>query len=130
MTRPIHSMLLAHLLLPLAALGLMPGAARAEPAASVVITTGSSTVAQLVRYGDELPAYSSILVVRVTNPLDAAVCAGGWIENNDRQFRDLFQMLLTAQAAGLHIRVDGDPARLYPGSSEKFCYLNLIVVVS
>jgi hypothetical protein len=37
-------------------------------------------------------------------------------------------MALTAKATGLRIRLHGDPARLYPGSSDRYCYLEFIGV--
>ncbi len=97
-------------------------------AASVVITTGGSTIRQLLRYTDEIPSLAPSLLIDVNAPADAAVCRGGWINNTDAQYRDVLQMALAAKMAGLRIRLDGDPARLFSGSSDRYCYINLIVI--
>lgn len=109
------------------ALALAPVAAQAQ--SSVQITSGTSTVRQVIRYTDEEPAYARALVVEVTDPTNAAVCRGGWLENTDAQFRDVLQLLVAAKLGGLRVRIDGDPTRLFSGSSDRYCYLNLVVIL-
>jgi hypothetical protein len=103
-------------------------ASRAQ-AQSVQITTASSTVRQVFRYTDELPDIANVIVVEVTDPLAAGVCRGGWLDKTDAQFRDVFQMILAAKVAGLRIRLDGDPTRLFEGSSDPYCYLNYVGIL-
>lgn len=109
-------------------LAFLPLCSSASPNASVVITSGSSVVNRLYRYTDELPAFSSALVISVSDPANDAVCRGGWINKSDAQYPDVLQMVLAAQLAGLRVRLDGDPANLFSGSSDKYCYINLIVI--
>lgn len=112
--------------LPAVVLCLVAPAALAQ--SSVQITGASSTVRQVIRYTDEIPSLAPSLVVEVTDPVNAAVCRGGWLNNSDRQYRDVLQMVLAAKLGGLRIRLDGDPNRLFPGSSDRYCYLNLVVI--
>lgn len=109
---------------------LILGAACAPIAAwgGVDITTSTSTVRQILRYTDVSSAYARILVVEVEDPLNVATCRGGWLSSTDGQFRDVLQMVLTAKAAGLRIRLHGDPTQLYPGSSDPYCYIEFVGV--
>lgn len=93
----------------------------------VDITTATSTVRQILRYTDE-SSFAQVLLVEVEDPANVNTCRGAWLNNSDRQFRDVLQMALTAKATGLRIRLHGDPARLYPGSSDRYCYLEFIGV--
>ncbi len=100
--------------------------AAAAPVASVSVTSATSTVRQLLRYTDELPAHNQVLVVEVNDPLNAAVCRGGWLRTTDGQFRDVFQILMAAKLSGLKVRMDGDSANLWNGSSDKYCYISFV----
>ena len=90
----------------------------------VDISSSTSTVGQVYRYSDELPELAPMLVVQVTDPNNASVCVGGWISITDGQYRDFFQMVIAAKAAGLRLRLAGDPNRLCPGSSDPYCYIH------
>ena len=114
--------------LVLVACGLLGWSAASHAQSSVIITSGSSTVRQIIRYTDVVPTLAPSLVVDVNDPANAAVCRGGWLNNTDGQFRDVLQLALAAKLAGLRIRLDGDPTRLFPGSSDRYCYINLIIV--
>jgi hypothetical protein len=98
------------------------------PQVAVEITTSTSTVRQIFRYTDELPAFAPSLVIEINDPLNISACRGGWLNSTDAQYRDVLQLVLTAKAAGLRIRLNGDTTRLFPGSSDPYCYINFIGV--
>jgi len=93
-------------------------------AQTVDISSSTSTVGQVYRYSDELPEFAPMLVVQVTDPTNASVCVGGWISTTDGQYRDFFQMVIAAKATGSRLRLAGDPNRLFPGSSDPYCYIH------
>lgn len=100
-------------------------------AAPLDITTSTSTIEQLLRYSDDEPAAGAKddLVVSVTDPLNASVCRGGWINKSDAQYQDFLQILTAAKISRARVRLIGDPARRWMHSSDNFCYLHVVVLL-
>lgn len=98
-------------------------------AATVEITTGTSTVSQVIKYteaqGVEL---KDALAVIITDPFNASQCTGGWISTADDQYETVAQIILSAKITLAPIRLAGDPANLFVGSSDKFCYLHFVAL--
>ena len=100
-------------------------------AAEVTVTTGSSTVRQILKFSDqaEPSSVAGDLIVEVHDPANVNVCKGGWIRNTDQQYRDIFQMLNAAKVAGLTIRIAADSNLFWSGSTDRYCYIRYVGVL-
>jgi hypothetical protein len=114
-----------HFLLTLLCLAASPVAANAQP-----VEIGVGLIDAYFRYSDAEPFVDARddLVVRLATPVDANVCRGGWISKDDGQYADLEKVLLAARITRSQVRLVGDPTRLFPGSSDKYCYLTIVVL--
>lgn len=93
------------------------------------VGTSSSIIAQLLKYSDASASnIAGDLVIDVSNPVNASVCRGAYISRDDAQFADVLQMAIAAQASGAPIRVLAESTELWPGSSDRYCYLTVLVV--
>jgi len=93
------------------------------------VGTSGSIIAQLLKYSD---ASSSViagdLLIDVSDPANSAVCRGAFIRRSDAQYADVLQMAVTAQASGAPIRVLAETTQLWPGSTDRYCYLTVLVL--
>lgn len=98
-------------------------------AAEFEVGTSGSIIIQLFKYSD---ASASIvagdLLIDVSNPANASVCRAAYISRADAQYADVLQMAITAQASGAPVRVLAETTRLWPGSTDKVCYLTVLVM--
>lgn len=101
----------------------------APKAAEVEIGTGTSTVRAAYLYGATDPSIAGDLIVDISDPLNASVCRGGWIRKSDAHYHQFVQLLTTAKVSRSLVRVLGDDARLFPGSSDRFCYLHIVALL-
>ena len=111
----------------LAALALMIG--NTAWSAEFEVGTASSIIGQLLKYSDQSSAViAGDLLIDVSNPANASVCRGAYISRSDAQYADVLQMAISAQASGAPIRVLAETTRVWPGSSDKYCYLTVLVL--
>lgn len=96
------------------------------PAAVVEVASGTSTVGAIYAYGDSEGSVAGHIVVDITDPINASVCRGVWIDKSDAQYPQMLQLLTTAKLSRSIVRVLGDSNRLFSGSSDKFCYLHIV----
>lgn len=111
----------------LAALALM----MSNPAwsAEFEVGTSSSIIAQLLKYSDQSSGVvAGDLLIDVSNPANGSICRGAYIAKSDAQYADVLQMAITAQASGAPIRVLAETTRTWPGSTDKYCYLTVLVL--
>lgn len=93
------------------------------------VGTSSSIIAQLLKYSDASSSnIAGDLVIDVSDPVNPAICRGAYISRGDAQFADVLQMALTAQASGAPIRVLAESTQLWPGSTDRYCYLTVLVL--
>jgi hypothetical protein len=98
-------------------------------AAEVEIGTGTSTVRSAYLYGSAYPEIAGDMIVDISDPLNASVCRGGWIRRSDAHYQQFVQLLTTAKVSRSLVRVLGDDSQLFPGSSDRFCHLNIVALL-
>lgn len=109
-----------------AVFGLVFAACTSEGAAAVVdVGTATSTISVVYTYTDGESSIAGSVIFDVTDPLNANVCRGGWIDKSDSQYQEVLQLLTAAKLTRSLVRVIGDDSRLFPGSSDKFCYVHV-----
>lgn len=111
----------------LTALALMIG--NSAWSAEVEVGTSASIIAQLLKYSDA--SSSNIvgdLLIDLSDPANGAVCRGAYLSRSDAQYADVLQMAISAQASGAPIRVLAESTQLWPGSTDRYCYLTVLVL--
>ena len=97
--------------------------------AEVEVGTSNSIIAQLLKYSDASSAnIAGDLLIDLSNPANSSVCRGAYLSRSDAQYADVLQMAISAQASGAPIRVLAESTQLWPGSSDKYCYLTVLVL--
>jgi len=93
------------------------------------VGNSNSIIAQLLKYSDaSASTIAGDLVIDVSNPVNASVCRGAYVPKSDAQYADVLQIAITAQATGAAIRVLAETTQTWPGSSDKYCRLTVIVL--
>ena len=111
----------------LAALALMIG--NAAWAAEVEVGTSASIIAQLFKYSDASSSnFAGDLLIDVSDPANSSICRGAFLRRSDAQYSDVLQMAISAQASGAPIRVLAESTQLWPGSTDRYCYLTVLVL--
>lgn len=103
----------------------------ADMAWSVEVEVGSasSVIAQLLKYSDaSAGVIRGDLLIDISNPVNSSVCRGAFISRSDAQYADVLQMAITAQASGAPVRVLAESTQLWPGSTDRYCYLTVLVL--
>lgn len=94
-------------------------------AAVVDVGTATSTISKVYTYADGEGTIAGSVIVDVTDPLNVSTCRGGWITKSDSQYQEVLQLLTAAKLTRSLVRVIADDSRLFPGSSDKYCYIHV-----
>ncbi len=83
---------------------------------SLASNTKITTVSSYSEYG------SGDVIVKVDNPAEG--CKNGfWLGGNDPGIKNILALVLSANATGANVTINGDKDRMWPGSQGSYCHL-------